>query len=59
MKSAAANVGALAFADGLAELERVCTAKDAAAARLLYASLTAEHPALIAELESLSLRAAG
>jgi signal transduction histidine kinase/ligand-binding sensor domain-containing protein/CheY-like chemotaxis protein/HPt (histidine-containing phosphotransfer) domain-containing protein len=57
MKSGAANVGALAFAEGLAELERVSLAGDSAAARIIYANLTAEHPALMEELMSLSLRA--
>ncbi len=50
LKSSAANVGALAFAQRVDQLERLCVAGDAARALELLEELQAAQPALIAEL---------
>jgi signal transduction histidine kinase/ligand-binding sensor domain-containing protein/CheY-like chemotaxis protein len=59
MKSASANVGALAFAHLLGELERACIAGDGAHAQNIYESLAEAHPDLIDALNEFSLRATG
>ena len=57
LKAAAANVGALEFSEGVAELERECAAAEAANANRLYEALSAGYPLLIEELTELRLRA--
>ncbi len=56
LKSGAGNVGALAFANLLASLEKSCDAKDAENSFRLHASLSAALPSLIAELNGLIVR---
>lgn len=51
MKSGAANVGALGFADLMEELERACAARDGERARSLHKRLLANHTSLIELLE--------
>ncbi|TLY50442.1 MAG: response regulator, partial [Gammaproteobacteria bacterium] len=55
--SSAANVGAIAFARDVRELERLCAAGEAQRARELYERLAAAYPALIEQLSALRLRA--
>ena len=57
LKSSAANVGALGFAQGLLRLEKTCAAGNRDHARQLYDRLQSAHPALLAELSQLTLRA--
>jgi signal transduction histidine kinase/ligand-binding sensor domain-containing protein/CheY-like chemotaxis protein/HPt (histidine-containing phosphotransfer) domain-containing protein len=57
LASSAANVGALAFAKVVRQLEMLCLAGDAAGAPTLYERLRSARPALIEELQSLRLRA--
>jgi signal transduction histidine kinase/ligand-binding sensor domain-containing protein/CheY-like chemotaxis protein/HPt (histidine-containing phosphotransfer) domain-containing protein len=57
LKSSASNVGAVAFAKNVRELEQLCRAADQPRARDLYATLRAAHPALMQELMGLRLRA--
>src|SRR5207237_265835 len=57
LASSAANVGAGAFARDVRQLERLCKAGDTPAARELSQRLAAAHPALIAELSAMRLRA--
>ncbi|HEY8509822.1 MAG TPA: two-component regulator propeller domain-containing protein [Steroidobacteraceae bacterium] len=57
LTSSAANVGALAFADSVRELGKVCHAGDEIRARELCERLQAAHPALIDELMGMRLRA--
>ncbi len=56
LKGAAANVGAVKFAAYASELEHSCTAAPEAA-RTLYDNLAAAWPTLLANLDSLILRA--
>jgi len=53
LKSSAANVGALAFAEDVRRLEQLCAGGDATAAWSAFERLHAAHPALISELTSL------
>ncbi|HEY5023312.1 MAG TPA: response regulator [Gemmatimonadaceae bacterium] len=57
IKSGAANVGALAFASLLGELERACIAGNGGRAKSLYESLAAAYPELVDELNEFSVRA--
>jgi CheY-like chemotaxis protein/HPt (histidine-containing phosphotransfer) domain-containing protein len=57
LASSAANVGALAFARDVRRLEKICDEGDEARAQRLCERLTAAHPALLAELLRLQLRA--
>lgn len=57
LKAAAANVGALEFSDGVAELERQCAAGEAGNASRVYDALKAGYPLLIDELTELRLQA--
>jgi signal transduction histidine kinase/ligand-binding sensor domain-containing protein/CheY-like chemotaxis protein/HPt (histidine-containing phosphotransfer) domain-containing protein len=57
LASSAANVGAGAFARHVRQLERLCKAGETSAARELNQRLAAAHPALIAELSAMRLRA--
>ncbi len=57
LASSAANVGAGAFARDVRQLERLCKAGDTPGARELNQRLAAAHPALIAELAAMRLRA--
>ena len=50
LKSAAGNVGALAFAQEVHRIEKLCMEGDLARARELLAGLQAAHPTLLAEL---------
>jgi HPt (histidine-containing phosphotransfer) domain-containing protein len=50
LKSIAGTVGAMAFADEVARIERLCVEGDLARARDLLAGLQAAHPTLLAEL---------
>jgi signal transduction histidine kinase/ligand-binding sensor domain-containing protein/CheY-like chemotaxis protein/HPt (histidine-containing phosphotransfer) domain-containing protein len=57
LASSAANVGALAFARDVRRLEKICDEGDKARAQRLCERLAAAHPALLAELTRLQLRA--
>ena len=57
LASSAANVGANAFARDVRQLEGLCKAGDSRAACELNRRLAAAHPALIAELSAMRLRA--
>jgi signal transduction histidine kinase/ligand-binding sensor domain-containing protein/CheY-like chemotaxis protein/HPt (histidine-containing phosphotransfer) domain-containing protein len=57
LKSSAGNVGALAFANVVVELERFCIAKNIEAAWRLYERISSAHPLLVGQLKSLTLRA--
>jgi signal transduction histidine kinase/ligand-binding sensor domain-containing protein/CheY-like chemotaxis protein/HPt (histidine-containing phosphotransfer) domain-containing protein len=57
IKSGAANVGAIAFASLLDELEKSCVAGNAARAQSLYKNLRMAHPQLVEELTEFSMRA--
>jgi signal transduction histidine kinase/ligand-binding sensor domain-containing protein/DNA-binding NarL/FixJ family response regulator len=57
LASSAANVGALAFAHQVRELERLCKANDAGRAQGLYQRLCAAHPQLLAALQHYRLQA--
>jgi signal transduction histidine kinase/ligand-binding sensor domain-containing protein/CheY-like chemotaxis protein/HPt (histidine-containing phosphotransfer) domain-containing protein len=57
LKSSAANVGALAFANGVAELESLCAGGKAQEARQHYEALAMAHPQLLDTLQSLCMRA--
>ncbi len=57
LKSSASNVGAVAFAKNVRELEELCRAADRMRARDLYGTLREAHPALLQELMGLRLRA--
>ena len=54
--SSAANVGALAFARHVRELERLCRDRDGVRAARLFDAIRAAHPALIETLMRLQLR---
>jgi signal transduction histidine kinase/ligand-binding sensor domain-containing protein/DNA-binding NarL/FixJ family response regulator/HPt (histidine-containing phosphotransfer) domain-containing protein len=54
--SSAANVGALAFARYVRQLEKLCQERDAIRAARLYETIRAAHPALLDELTRLQLR---
>jgi CheY-like chemotaxis protein/HPt (histidine-containing phosphotransfer) domain-containing protein len=56
LSSSAANVGALAFAQYLRQLEKACQDRDRTRAARLYDTVRAAHPALIDELTRLQLR---
>ena len=53
--SSAANVGALAFARYVRQLEQLCNEREAARALRTYQTVRAAHPALIEELNRLQL----
>ena len=57
LASSAANVGALAYAQEVRQLERLCVAGDVDAAQPLVDLLRTAHPRLIEELLQLKLRA--
>jgi signal transduction histidine kinase/ligand-binding sensor domain-containing protein/CheY-like chemotaxis protein/HPt (histidine-containing phosphotransfer) domain-containing protein len=57
LASSAGNVGALAFARDVRRLEKICDEGDKARAQRLCERLAAAHPALLAELTRLQLRA--
>jgi CheY-like chemotaxis protein/HPt (histidine-containing phosphotransfer) domain-containing protein len=57
LASSAANVGALAFARDVRRLEKICDGGDRPRAQRLCERLAAAHPALLAELTRLQLRA--
>jgi HPt (histidine-containing phosphotransfer) domain-containing protein len=57
LASSAANVGALAFARDVRRLEKICDEGDRPRAQRLCERLAAAHPALLAELTRLQLRA--
>jgi CheY-like chemotaxis protein len=57
LTSSAANVGALAFARHLRQLERACNERDAARAAALYATIRSAHPRLLEQLAQLELKA--
>ena len=57
LASSAANVGALAFARDVRRLEKICDDGDKARAHRLCERLATAHPALLAELTRLQLRA--
>jgi len=57
LKSSAGNVGALAFATAVTELERLCVAKNTAATWRLYERIRSAHPLLVGQLKALTLRA--
>jgi two-component system sensor histidine kinase BarA len=57
LASSAANVGASAFARDVRALERLCASGEARCAHELHQRLAAAHPALIAELAAMRLRA--
>jgi HPt (histidine-containing phosphotransfer) domain-containing protein len=50
LKSTAGNIGAVAFAQEVGRIEKLCVAGDLARARDLFAGLQAAHPTLLAEL---------
>jgi signal transduction histidine kinase/ligand-binding sensor domain-containing protein/CheY-like chemotaxis protein/HPt (histidine-containing phosphotransfer) domain-containing protein len=56
LKSSAANVGAIAFAEDVRRLEQLCAAGDATPAWSAFDRLRSAHPALIAELLGLERR---
>lgn len=57
LASSAANVGALAFADDVRRLGRLCTATDETEARRLHRTLERAHPDLLETLMRLRLAA--
>lgn len=57
LKAGAANVGALQFSEGVAELERCCERGDADVSRRVYERLAGAYPSLIEELTRGDLRA--
>jgi HPt (histidine-containing phosphotransfer) domain-containing protein len=57
LASSAANVGALAYAQEVRQLEQLCLAGDAAAVQPVFDLLRTAHPRLIDELLELKLRA--
>jgi CheY-like chemotaxis protein len=57
LASSAANVGALAYAREVRQLERLCVADEAEAVQPLFELLRTAHPRLIDELQELKLRA--
>ncbi|HWG32395.1 MAG TPA: two-component regulator propeller domain-containing protein [Steroidobacteraceae bacterium] len=57
LASSAANVGALAYAKEVRQLEQLCVAGDADAVQPLFDLLRTAHPRLIEELLQLKLRA--
>jgi signal transduction histidine kinase/ligand-binding sensor domain-containing protein/CheY-like chemotaxis protein/HPt (histidine-containing phosphotransfer) domain-containing protein len=57
LASSAANVGALAFARHVRQLERICDERDAAKAAALYGTIRAAHPLLLEQLARLELKA--
>jgi signal transduction histidine kinase/ligand-binding sensor domain-containing protein/CheY-like chemotaxis protein/HPt (histidine-containing phosphotransfer) domain-containing protein len=57
LASSAANVGALAFARCVRQMERSCAERDAVKAAGLYRTIRAAHPPLLEELERLELKA--
>ncbi len=57
LKSSAANIGAVAFATHVRQLEQLCRAADRTRARDLFGTLREAHPALVQELTGLELRA--
>lgn len=59
LASSAANVGALAFADDVRRLGRLCTAADEPGAARLYRALERAHPDLLETLMRLRLAATG
>jgi CheY-like chemotaxis protein len=59
LASSAANVGALAFADDVRRLGRLCTDADEPHARRLYRALERAHPDLLETLTRLRLAATG
>jgi len=50
LKSSAGNIGAVAFAQEVGRIERLCVEGDLGRARELLAGLQAAHPTLLAEL---------
>jgi CheY-like chemotaxis protein len=56
LKASAANVGALAFSASLAELERLCVARDLVAADALFRRLESAHRSLIEQLQTIGAR---
>ena len=56
LKSSAANVGALAFAEDVRLLEQLCAGGNVSAAGTAFERLRSAHPALIAELTSFEQR---
>ena len=56
LASSAANVGALAFAQYIRQLEKACDERDRVRAERLYDTIRAAHPPLIEELTRLQLR---
>jgi len=57
LKASAANVGALAFALEIGQMETVCDAGNIAEARHLYGRVRSAYPSLLSELDGLTLRA--
>ena len=57
IKSGAANVGAVAFAGLLDDLEQTCAAGNATRAQSLYKNLCIAHPQVVEELTEFSMRA--
>jgi signal transduction histidine kinase/ligand-binding sensor domain-containing protein/CheY-like chemotaxis protein/HPt (histidine-containing phosphotransfer) domain-containing protein len=57
LKASAANVGALAFSRALGQMEVACEAGDVEEAVRLHARVSGAYPDLLAELDSLTLRA--
>ncbi len=57
LKASAANVGALSFSRELGRLEKACETRNLAEAQHLHARVRSAHPALLAELGNLTLRA--
>jgi HPt (histidine-containing phosphotransfer) domain-containing protein len=57
IKSSAANVGALAFANAIGELESLCAGGKAQEARRQYEALAIAHPQLLDTLQGLQMRA--
>jgi HPt (histidine-containing phosphotransfer) domain-containing protein len=57
LASSAANVGALAFARYVRQLEKACNDRDGTKAAALYGTVRAAHPPLLEELARLELKA--
>jgi HPt (histidine-containing phosphotransfer) domain-containing protein len=57
LASSAANVGALAFARCVRQLEKSCAERDAVKAAGLYRAIRAAHPELLGELGRIGLKA--
>ena len=57
LASSAANVGALAFARYVRQLEKACNDRDGTKAAALYGTIRAAHPPLLEELARLELKA--